>query len=222
MITREKVEEIVDKIQGLGREETIKVLLEWANKIEGSEPDPSPLTPSGAVPVYLKPNKEKKRKKKPGRKKGHPGKSRKIPDHIDKPQEHELATCPFCQTPLEKPNKTRSRCIDDLPQTKAVSTEHIVYGYWCPCCKKRVEAAVTEAMPNDNIGLHTFVLTAWLHYQGGISINYIVDMLNKLFRFPISPGGLNQGWIRLARLLTAEYEKIGQEARSSPDLSGLR
>ena len=157
MITWEKAEEIFDKIQGLAREQAIPAILELVNG-KGSEPDPSPLTPSGAVPVYLKPNQKKKRKKKPGCKEGHPGHFRKIP-------------------------------------------EHIIPSYWCPCCKKRVEAAVTEAMPNDNIGLHTFVLTAWQHYLGGISINYIADMLKKLSRFPISPGGLNQGWIMLARLL---------------------
>ena len=70
-------------------------------------------------------------------------------------------------------------------------------------------------MPNDNIGLHTFVMTAWQHYLGGISVNYIVDLLNKLFRFKISPGGLTQGWLRLANLLHSEYEKIGNEAWKS-------
>jgi hypothetical protein len=78
-----------------------------------------------------------------------------------------------------------------------------------------VEPAFTEAMPNDNIGLHTFVMTAWLHYLGGVSVNYIVDLLNKLFRFKISPGGLTQGWLRLARLLKSEYDRLGEEARNS-------
>ena len=80
MITWEKAEEIFNKIQGLAREKAITTILELVNGND-SEPDPSPLTPSSATPVYLKANKEKKRKKKPGRKKGHPGKSRKIPDH---------------------------------------------------------------------------------------------------------------------------------------------
>ena len=214
MITWEKAEEIFDKIQGLAREQAIPAILELVNG-KGSEPAPSPLTPSGAVPVYLKPNQKKKRKKKPGCKEGHPGHFRKIPEQIDGYKEHPLKTCPFCQTPLKKAGKIRRRYIEDLPLIQPEVTEHIIPSYWCPCCKKRVEAAVTEAMPNDNIGLHTFVLTAWQHYLGGISINYIADMLKKLSRFPISPGGLNQGWIRLARLLTDEYEKIRQEAQNS-------
>ena len=78
-----------------------------------------------------------------------------------------------------------------------------------------MEPAVVEAMPNDNIGLHTFVVTAWQHYLGGISINYIADQLKKLSFFKITPGALNQGWIRLARLLKSEYKRIGREARNS-------
>lgn len=212
MITWEKAEAIFNKIQGLEREQAIAAILELLN---GKDTDPSPLTPSGAVPIYLKPNQEKKRKKKPGRKKGHPGKSRKIPGHIDEQSEHRLKTCPHCHTPLQKSIKSRKRYIEDLPQVQPVVTEHLIHGYWCPCCQKHVEPAVVEAMPGDNIGLHTFVVTAWQHYLGGISINYIVDQLKKLFRFQITPGGLNQGWIKLAGLLKAEYERIGREAQNS-------
>lgn len=54
MITWEKAAEIFDKIRGLERDEAIKIILELANKDKGAEPDPSPLTPSGAIPVYKK------------------------------------------------------------------------------------------------------------------------------------------------------------------------
>ncbi len=212
-ITRKEAEEVVRDIRQQDFENALDIFLKYVNG-HPTEPDPSPLTPSGAIPPYLKPN-SKKRHKKPGRKKGHKGKSRTTPDHIDKQVEHDLAACPHCQTPLEKSTTHRKRYIEDLPQVEPVVSEHIIHGYWCPCCRKQVEPAITEAMPNDNIGLHTLVMTAWLHYLGGISINYIVDMLNKLFHFKISPGGLLQGWIRIARLLTAEYENIAEKARDS-------
>jgi len=211
------VQKIVEKVQAGEMEKAVDLVLDLAEKgfIHDPDKDPSPLTPSGAIPPYLKPNKKKKRHKKPGRKKGHPGVSRKVPDHIDQKAEHQLETCPHCQTPLKKPVKTRKRYIEDLPQTQPVVTEHIIHGYWCPCCHKIVEPAVTEAMPGDNIGLHTIVLTAWLHYAVGISTNYIVDMLNKLFRFKITPGGLSQAWLKLAGYLKSEYDRIGEEARNS-------
>ena len=130
--------EIVKKIRSLRLDEAAHFILDLANQgiIRDPDKDPSPLTPSGATPVYLKPNREKKRKKKPGRKKGHPGKSRKVPDHIDQYKEHALETCPFCQTPLKKPIKTRKRYIEDLPQIQPVVTEHIVHGYLVPLLQK--------------------------------------------------------------------------------------
>ena len=49
----EKATEIVDKIQGLERNEAIKIILELANKDEGAEPYPSPLTSSGNMAQVL-------------------------------------------------------------------------------------------------------------------------------------------------------------------------
>ena len=213
-MTRTEAEKVVRDIRHLDFPKAVDVFLEYVNGEPLEPPAPSPLTPSGAIPPYLKPN-SKKRHKKPGRKKGHPGKARKIPDHIDQQSEHPLDTCPHCHTPLKKSISRRPRYIEDLPQVQPVVTEHIVHGYWCPCCRKMVEPAVLEAMPGDNIGLHTFVVTAWQHYLGGISLNYIVDQLQKLSHFKITPGGLMQGWLKLVGYLQAEYQRIGEEARNS-------
>ena len=63
--------EIVKRIRSLSLDEAAHFVLDLANQgvIPDPDKDPSPLTPSGAIPVYLKPNKKKKRRKKPGRKK---------------------------------------------------------------------------------------------------------------------------------------------------------
>ncbi|MBC8205407.1 MAG: IS66 family transposase zinc-finger binding domain-containing protein [FCB group bacterium] len=156
MITWEKAKEIFDKIQGLAREQAIQTILELVNKENGAELDPSPLTPSGAIPVYKKPNNKKKRRKKARPQEGHPSKSRKVPDHIDEYKEHVLEACPHCGSPVKKPSTTRKRYIEDIPQIEPVVTEHTIRGYWCSTCKKTVEPVVSEAMPNDNIGLRTF------------------------------------------------------------------
>ena len=67
-MTLKKVEEIVDKIRSVSRDEAIQFLFKLANKgLEEDPTDPSPTAPSGSIPVYKKPNKNKKRKKKPGR-----------------------------------------------------------------------------------------------------------------------------------------------------------
>jgi hypothetical protein len=84
---------------------------------------------------------------------------------------------------------------------KPVVTEHTIHRYWCSSCRKIVEPAVTEAMPNDNIGLRVYLFTAYLHYAIGVSVGNLVKILNQLFQFQLSPGALTKGWQRLAGYL---------------------
>ncbi|MCP4678233.1 MAG: hypothetical protein GY854_22510, partial [Deltaproteobacteria bacterium] len=82
------------------------------------QPDPS--SPSGSIPPYEKARK-KGRKKKPGRKKGHPGSRRKTPENIDRHEEIALTQCPICEAtdliPLNEP--TSSRVVEDLTAPRA-------------------------------------------------------------------------------------------------------
>jgi hypothetical protein len=220
-MTRQRAIEILEKIGSVEREEAIQLLMklqEPAEKADDSEEDESPLTPSGSRAVYKKPN-YRKRRKKPGRKSGHKGEARRRPAHIDDHKEHTLCQCPNCATPVGKSIRQRKRYIEDIPEAVPTITEHTIHGYWCPSCQKIVEPAFTEAMPNDNISIRLYLFTAWLHYLVGISLNNLVKMLNYLHSFPISAGGLAQGWQRLANLLKPEYEKIAQKARNSAILN---
>jgi hypothetical protein len=61
----------------------------------------------------MKPNTTGK-KKKPGRKSGFKGTSRKIPDHVDEVCEVHLPVCPECGTPLGKPTETVTHYIEDI------------------------------------------------------------------------------------------------------------
>ncbi len=69
--------------------DTIISLAEKAEKYDQICDDVSPTTPSGMKPPYLKPR-GKKRKRKPGRKKGHPGTSRPKPGKVDYYKVHSL------------------------------------------------------------------------------------------------------------------------------------
>jgi hypothetical protein len=220
-MTRQEAIEILEKIQSSNREEAIEILMRLQETVEGtenSEEDESPLTPSGSRAVYKKSN-HRKRGKRPGRKNGHKGEARRRPTQIDDHKEHTLCQCPNCATVVGKSIRQRKRYIEDILEVVPTVTEHTIHGYWCPHCQKIVEPIFIEAMPNDNISIRLYLFTAWLHYLVGISINNLVKMLNYLHSFPISAGGLVQGWQRLANLLKPEYDKIAQKARNSAVLS---
>jgi len=194
--------------------EVILILAQKAERYDKEHPEVSPTTPSGMIPVYLKPTRGKRRKP-PGRKEGHPGVSRKVPQRIDHYEEHTLLSCPECQTPVGEPINTYCRIIEDIPEVKPQVTAHTVHGYWCRTCKKIVYPTVADALPNAMIGLRLIVFTAWLHYLVGVSVSNLVRMVSIFSSFKISAGGLTQAWKSLAKLLMPLYDHIGQQVVQS-------
>lgn len=213
-MTRDEAIAILD----LPRPKAMKVILALAEKAEKYDEltkEVSPTTPSSMTPIYLKPS-SGKRKKKPGRKKGHEGASRPRPDTVDHFKEHTLEHCPACQTPLKEPLGDYQRYTEDIPPIeKPEVTQHTVYRYWCPTCRKIVRPTIPDALPRANIGLRLVVFTAWLHYLVGVSVHNIVRLLSVVCRFSISAGGLTQAWCNLARLLEPVYMEIGQKISHS-------
>ena len=216
-MTRDEAAAIVD----LPREQAIDAILaiaEKAEKFDQLRGDLSPTCPSGMTPPYLK-EPGKKRRKKPGQKKGHPGVGRKRPEKIDHYKEHSLDFCPDCQKPLRKPIKSHQRYTMDIPPVEPEVTEHTVYGYWCSNCKKTVYPKVSDALPNANLGLRVLIMTAWLHYWVGMSVRNIVKLLVTFWTFDVSAGGLIQAWENLAATLKPIYNDIGEKIQNTAVLN---
>ncbi len=79
---------IAEQDKRLSEQDTVIATLQGQRETS----QPSPSMPSGMVPIYTKPNTPKRRKK-PGAKKGHPGRRRKTPERIDKRETHRLKRC---------------------------------------------------------------------------------------------------------------------------------
>ena len=179
---------------------------------------PSPSTPSGMVPVYAKPN-APKRYKRPGARNGHQGVRRQRTVEINRRESHRLKCCPHCQGRLQRCERKRTRTIEDIPEEiQPVVTEHTIHRDYCPKCKKHVEPLVPDAMPGATLGHHVIALTAWFHYGLGITIDQVVDILGYHLQTKLTPGGLIDAWRRLAEVLNAWYEQIGEQAKKSAHL----
>lgn len=198
-----------------GEEAVVFALLEMAKQLaEACSPSVHPSTPSGMVPVYQKPP-AKKRKKKSGAKTNHVGSRRLKPERIDHHQTHRATQCPDCGGKLNQCSETRTRYIEDLPETEPEVTEHTLHRDWCPKCKKKVEAPVTDALPGSTLGLRILVLSAWLHYSLGNTLSQIVEVFSFHMQLKVTSGGLIQMWYRLQELLFEWYEQIRLEALDS-------
>jgi transposase len=189
-------------------------IAELRGKLALAGPD-HPSTPSGQRPVYAKPP-APKRKGKPGAKPGHVGARRPAPTHIDRREEHRAEVCPDCGGPLQRCQRKRTRTIEDiLADLKTEVTEHTIQRDYCPACRKHVEPAVPDALPNATIGHNLTALTGWLHYGIGVTTQQVLDLVGIHLHTRLSAGGLISMWHRLGEVFTPWYEQIAQAARRS-------
>jgi transposase len=207
-----------------GEEAVVFALLElakgWARAEGQCASVSSPATPSGMKPIHQKPTTQK-RGKKPGRKVGHPGSRRPLPERIDERKTHRAPCCPHCQGRLKRCSGTHTRYIEDIPaDITPVVTEHTIHRDWCPRCKKQVEPVVPDALPRNQIGNRVLAMTSWLHYGLGQTIDHIVEVFNHHLQFQVTPGGLMQQWYRLQGILFPWYEQIQNEALDAAVLHG--
>jgi transposase len=216
--------EEAERIYALGREAVIFALLEQAKMLRERQAampaDLTPATPSGQTPTYQKPP-AKKRRKKPGRRKGQPGTRRAAPEHFDETREHRAAACPDCGGALNRCAETRQRFVEDIPEDlRPKVTRHVIHRDWCPACKKHVEGKVPDALPKAQLGNRTLVLSAWLHYGLGTTTSQIVEVLGHHLRLKLTDTGLLSMWHRLAEILLPWYERIRDEALAAGVLHG--
>lgn len=209
-------------IYNRGQEEAVFFILEQSKRIKELEEEiilirskeaELPSTPSGMIPIYKKPCVKRERGKRPGQKDGHKGVRREPPQNVEHQLEHTLDVCPECKGNLSEPVQQRKRYIEDIPQISVEVTEHIINRYYCKRCKKIVEPRISEALPGATIGVRAVILSAYLHYAIGITIQHIVEVFNAHLHFPISKGGLVWMWQRLSEILRSMYEEIGEEIK---------
>lgn len=117
---------------------------------------PPPGTPSGMTAPYHK-TAHRRRRRKPGRKRGHRGTRRAPPPHVNHTIPHTLSHCPHCNLALGDSIRQHTRVIEDLPPTPPQVHQHQIHGYWCSQCHKIVTPTVTEALPRSTLGLNVCV-----------------------------------------------------------------
>jgi transposase len=189
--------------------------------------NPPPPPPSCSLPLFLKPNLPRRRKRKPGRKIGHDAALRPMPAKIDHHQQVPLPTdrfrrvvCPHCKCPLTQRRRHRRIVEDLIPSAVETTCYHTRSGY-CPRCRKRIESKAPEQPPAANVphgqlGINALATAAILRVRHRLPFRQIVQLMKDMPGLSISAGGLVKQIRRLSRWLDGKYQELILQMRASP------
>jgi transposase len=169
----------------------------------------------------------KHRRKRPGRKQGHPAALRPMPDHIDSHQPVPLPkdlqgreSCPCCNACLLE-IKEHERVVEDIiPAKVVVKCYHTQSGY-CPSCRKRVESRALEQPPAANLahgqlGVNALATAMVLRIAYRLPFRQISGVFAQLPELSVSPGAIAKQVQRVAEWLDQDYEKLLLQMRCAP------
>jgi transposase len=185
---------------------------------------------AAAPPSFVKPP-ARGRRKRPGRKKGHPAALRPVPDHVDVDQDVPLprggdgrAACPHCNCSLSDVRR-HDRLVEDVVPSKVVVTcYHTASGY-CAMCRRRVESRAPEQppaanLPHAQLGLNALATAAVLRVVHRLPFGQVVAVLADLPGLGVSAGGVARQLQRLGGWLDPYYERVKLALRASPRVNG--
>jgi transposase len=218
-MTDTREQELLDRIAELESENAslrarIAKLEQQLTNLTASVP-PSDDSP---VPVFVKPKRQKRGRKKPGRKPGHPGSYRQRPTQADEIVEVPLDDCPHCHGVLENVHTCEQYVEEVIPAQTKVICYRTHRGY-CPHCQRKVESRHPDQVPYRMIGSRALLTAAQLKHELGVPYRKVASVLKRLCGLSITPGALVQQMNDLAVWLKPEYEAIQSALRQSSSVN---
>jgi transposase len=158
-------------------------------------------------------------KKRPGRKPGHRGFCRALPEHVDQEIEAPLACCPHCRgavtdrTPLVQ-------WIEELPPLRPVVTRLTTWEANCPRCgavrsTHPLQTSTAGGAARVQLGPRALAVAALLNKELGVTMRKTCRVLAKLWGMRLTPGGLSQALDRVADKTATRYNGLLETIRAS-------
>ena len=154
----------------------------------------------------------KKRRKKPGRKKGHPVALRPTPQP-DRVIEVPLEQCPDCAAPLRDRN-TVTQFQTDLPPIVPIVTQFNIQTGYCTCCQRYCQGRHPEQTSDaigaagNTIGPVILTMAAELKHRLGVPYRKICDFFTTYCDLDICPATLVRAEQRLTDKAMPTYQLL--------------
>jgi len=203
-----------------GQKATVAKLLELSVRLEALEKESAALKEKLLKKMNYKGKRDKKSRSKPwwrwGRKKGHPGSFRPMPDHIDRTVPVTANQCPQCAGKLSSSQEVMEHIQEDIIPSVVVVTKYLRHRYWCCQCKELITAPpAPDEVPCGYLGPNTLTEMVLLKYHHGLPGNKIVELFKEFCGLKVSEGAVFQALQRLAFWLGVEKEQIVEAIRKS-------
>ena len=157
----------------------------------------------------------KKRRKKPGRRQGHPAELRPTPTptQIDRVIDVPLRLCPTCNVELVEP-KIHVQFQTDLPPIVPIVTQFNIESGFCPCCRQRHQGRHAEQISDalgaagNTLGPVVLTMAAELKHRLGVPYRKIADFLQTYGNLHVASATLVRAEKRLAELAKPTYDLL--------------
>ena len=123
-----------------------------------------------------------------GAPKGHPGKTREIPDRVDEHKDVHLFECPECSGRGLSPCKRYEDHYQEdivIPHTKVTRFRH--HYYYCRDCGNVVHGMGDGELPGSYIGPNAKSLAGFLHYYMALPYRKIKQLFKEMFNMDFDP-----------------------------------
>jgi transposase len=158
-------------------------------------------------------------KKKPGRKPGHPGSYRAVPDHVDEHAEVPLTGCPCCGGAVTQVVPVE-QFIEEIPPIRPHVTRIITYKGTCPRCgevssRHPLQMSQATGAAKTQVGPRALALAVTLNKQIGLTTRATCRALKCFGDLKLTPGGLAQAMQRAATRVEPAYTRLVTDLRRS-------
>lgn len=168
----------------------------------------------------------------PGRKAGHDGAFRPVPDQVDHTERHPMPKRCSCGGSVEPTSEEDSTVVEDIPPVQVVRTRHVTPVGRCTKCGKRVATKLPGAPAGGSriaqvvVGPNAQALLVSLRFEGKMTMPAICTTMRTWFGLSITAGGLVQMFHRIGKRGAPSYDEISEQVRQAPvvglDETGLR
>jgi len=159
-------------------------------------------------------------KKRPGRKVGHPGACRQVPEQIDEEVEVPLDHCPQCGGALDDVSPIE-QFIEEIPPVRPRVVRVVTYRARCARCGvvhsvHPLQTSRGQGAAKVQLGPRALSIASLLNKHLGLTMRKTCRVLRQLCGLRLTPGGLSQALDRIADRLADRYEALAGDIRGSP------